>query len=462
MRFVQYVPELLLFFRLSPKALAMEVEYCSDGLSVVHVQPEVVFEVQPVIVSASFSTNTVLTVGCTEIPVTCAPGTFETSFTLTETWTRFSSGKPEPHFTGPYVTVTTHVPESIPTTIVQPPNPGDATKTIIIVNPLPTPSTTLIVPSMKVTTTVLSGHKSTRVTIPPSGTHPTGMDTVIEPTPSPTNTTFTVVVTSAGTYFETAIVTSSPPGTDPTGTFIDWLSSSITSVHKTTSSYPISLSMSTVVASSTIIGSTATIETTTVYASPDPTSASPSTPESHTSSKSECIPSATPTAPYCEVTLPNNCRTLESTNGHHLTPVIDACIVSLGPFANTNIATCLTATVSQFSIGADIVGCLLNALEGACITSLPEPCTLVSSGIEDPHGPDLVASVDLCATALGPFAYGNAAPCLLTAEITESTQAASIVQCLQNAFGFGPEKDIVNGSERCNEPEPYPAPYAIA
>lgn len=91
MRFFQYIPELLLFSGLSSRALAMDAEYCSDGLSVVHVQPEVIFEVQPVIVSAFFSTNTVITVRCTEIPVTCAPGIFETSFTLTETWTRFSS-----------------------------------------------------------------------------------------------------------------------------------------------------------------------------------------------------------------------------------------------------------------------------------------------------------------------------------------------------------------------------------
>lgn len=141
--------------------------------------------------------------------------------------------------------------------------------------------------------------------------------------------------------------------------------------------------------------------------------------------------------------------------------MIDACIVSLGHFANADIATCLTATISQFSIGADIFVCLLNALEGECITTLPEPCTTISSGIEDPRGPDLVMSVDLCATALGPFAYGNAAPCLVTAEITESDQAASIVQCLQNAFGFGPDEDTVNGSERCDEPEPYPASYPV-
>jgi hypothetical protein len=85
---LRYFTELLLL----GSAVAQNTIECPTGLSIVKVQPEVVVELQPVTISSVFSTNTVLTVGGTMFPITGAPTTFVTSFTVTETRTRFLTG----------------------------------------------------------------------------------------------------------------------------------------------------------------------------------------------------------------------------------------------------------------------------------------------------------------------------------------------------------------------------------
>lgn len=92
MRLSHYLPNLLALHGLGSKAVAQHLDDCPDGLSVVNIQPEVIIGLQPITISSVFSTNTVLTVGGTTIPITGAPTTLVTSFTLTSTSTRFSTG----------------------------------------------------------------------------------------------------------------------------------------------------------------------------------------------------------------------------------------------------------------------------------------------------------------------------------------------------------------------------------
>lgn len=92
MRFFHHLPELLLLQGLSVIAQAQDDPDCPDGIHVVEVQPEVVVGLQPVSISTFIPSNTVLTIGGTTIPITNAPTTLVTSFTLTGTSTTFSTG----------------------------------------------------------------------------------------------------------------------------------------------------------------------------------------------------------------------------------------------------------------------------------------------------------------------------------------------------------------------------------
>jgi hypothetical protein len=99
----------------------------------------------------------------------------------------------------------------------------------------------------------------------------------------------------------------------------------------------------------------------------------------------------------------------------------------------------------------------LTALEGRCITTLPDACV----SLEESNGLELVADVAVCAVALGPFAVGSAATCLATGSITASTEGASIVECLRIAFGFDSGTGTVTDGVLCVEPTPTPNPQPI-
>ncbi|KAL6915066.1 hypothetical protein FSST1_012826 [Fusarium sambucinum] len=761
MRSLRYFSKLLLFHGLGLKALAQHTQDCPDGLSFVHVQPEVIIGIQPVAISSVFSTDTVLTVGNITIPVTGAPTTLVTSLTLTETSTRFLTGDPEPHttcryttltyhgpgpkpttitqspsnedplgtvivvipslassqhFTGPYTTLTsTGSPSSRPTTIVQPPSGSDNTGGVIVIVPSTTQSGSFTGPYTMITSAGLGGSEPGTVTLVPSGTDATGTAIVVKPSDSlpngrpssasrldvsshtfsgtfvlppsgssatsrhftgpytnttATNTkkadttstdaagtfivepstvtpgssftgpyttissintrsltttltlplseteptdTVTVLVPSSSlpttsitgpsntdtvTVLEPSSTRSPTPGvtptnddvttaspTDTTSAVLQSQSSSVTDdstdsasntsdatsqeTSEVTSSLVSSDTITNIVTSTSVLAVTATVsseesstitstdlgtssssslllpetssnsvvssslddstssnpttsdastseneaatsseglttdlpsasdasdtsltsvnsessstedttietptnvdvstttgaestdissETDTPTSSVEATSistASPTTAEPQTSSASECIPSATSTSSFCDVALPAGCQALETTNGILLVPVIAACTLALGPFAAGNIATCLATTPSLFTVGADIAECILTALEGRCITTLPDACT----DLEDSNGLALVANVALCATALGPFAAGSAATCLATGAITSSTQGTSIVECLRIAFGFDSGTGTVTGSALCSEPTTTP------
>lgn len=89
MRLRHFIPELLL---LGSTTQARPTEECPDGVSIVKVQPEVIVGLQPVSISAVFTSNTVLTIDGTTIPITGAPTTLVTAFTITKTSTRYITG----------------------------------------------------------------------------------------------------------------------------------------------------------------------------------------------------------------------------------------------------------------------------------------------------------------------------------------------------------------------------------
>ncbi|KAJ4132589.1 hypothetical protein NW754_015406 [Fusarium falciforme] len=167
MRFLHHLPELLLLHGLSVAAQTQGDPDCPDGIHVVEVQPEVVVGLQPVYISTFIPSNTVLTIGGTTIPITNAPTTLVTSFTLTGTSTRFSTGDPEPLFTGYYTTITSDGPGSRPTTITQAPSGQDPTGTVIVVNPTNSLGNTFNGPYTTLTSTGAGGSQPSTLTLPP-------------------------------------------------------------------------------------------------------------------------------------------------------------------------------------------------------------------------------------------------------------------------------------------------------
>ncbi|KLP19887.1 Uncharacterized protein LW94_13094 [Fusarium fujikuroi] len=220
MRLRRFIPELLL---LGSTTQARPTDECPDGVSIVKVQPEVIVGLQPVSISAVFTSNTVLTIDGTTIPITGAPTTLVTAFTITKTSTRYITGNPEPYFTGPYTTITSNNPGSNPTTITRPPSGNDHTGTVIIVNPSggsggsggTRPAFTG--PYTTITNNGPAGSHPTTLTLPPSGNDPSG--TVIVVVPSGTGTQskpFTgpyTTITSAGPGSQATTLTLPPSGT---------------------------------------------------------------------------------------------------------------------------------------------------------------------------------------------------------------------------------------------------------
>ncbi|KAM9883424.1 hypothetical protein VD0002_g1098 [Verticillium dahliae] len=96
--------------------------------------------------------------------------------------------------------------------------------------------------------------------------------------------------------------------------------------------------------------------------------------------------------------------------------------------------------------------CVVTALEARCITTLPDACASLSSS----NGLALVGNIAGCTVALGPFALGSAATCLSTGSITSSTTGASVVECLEIAFGIRSGTVTITDPALCATPTPTP------
>lgn len=92
MHFLRYISGPMLLHYLSLAVRAQDTPNCPDGLSIVEVQPEVIVGLQPIVISTFLTSNTVLTIGGSTIPITNAPTTLVTSFTLTTTSTTQITG----------------------------------------------------------------------------------------------------------------------------------------------------------------------------------------------------------------------------------------------------------------------------------------------------------------------------------------------------------------------------------
>ncbi|TPX13362.1 uncharacterized protein E0L32_006335 [Thyridium curvatum] len=151
------------------------------------------------------------------------------------------------------------------------------------------------------------------------------------------------------------------------------------------------------------------------------------------------VPTACPAASStpssgCQVSLPPNCANLASVSGLDLIVDVPLCLTALGVYGVGNAAACLaTDVITTSTTGGSIINCLNTALEASCPTSLPSACTKLNS---DNGSAALLVDIPLCVVALGPFAAGNAAVCLSTTTLTESTTGSSIVECLEKALGI--------------------------
>ncbi|UQC88385.1 fungal specific transcription factor [Colletotrichum lupini] len=194
------------------------------------VQPFEIVHCIPLHLSTSLSSNTVFTIAGTTVKVTNAPTVVNTDFLTTMTMTYSSAVVTNSPYNGPCVTVTANVPAgSQPTTIVIPPQSGQATGTKYICSPLESNKPWLPGSnspnggSFTTATAPYPGSTLTTLTIPPSGGDPTGTVLVLTPAPTPNagspsfNGPYTTI-TAPGTVLTT--LTLPPSGTDGTGTQI--------------------------------------------------------------------------------------------------------------------------------------------------------------------------------------------------------------------------------------------------
>ncbi|KND87078.1 hypothetical protein TOPH_08274 [Tolypocladium ophioglossoides CBS 100239] len=129
----------------------------------------------------------------------------------------------------------------------------------------------------------------------------------------------------------------------------------------------------------------------------------------------------------CVSSLPPACASLGAITGTGLIAKLPACVTALGTYATGAVATCLNpANILSTTQGSTIVTCLLDALKGVCITTLPAACTKLATD----SAAQLVTDIPLCDVALGPFAAGAAATCLTTS----TGLGQDIVNCLTSSL----------------------------
>lgn len=142
------------------------------------------------------------------------------------------------------------------------------------------------------------------------------------------------------------------------------------------------------------------------------------------SGEGSCTPVSPPKA--CVTALPAPCTALGAITGLGLLTELPLCVAALGAYAVGAVTTCLNpANILRTTAGSGIVTCVLTALKGTCITSLPAACAKLATD----NAAQLVADIPLCTVALGPFAAGAAAACL-----TAGGTGQTIVNCLTGAL----------------------------
>ncbi|KAM3550080.1 hypothetical protein MY1884_008428 [Beauveria asiatica] len=146
-----------------------------------------------------------------------------------------------------------------------------------------------------------------------------------------------------------------------------------------------------------------------------------------TTSTTSCI-TALPTV--CATTLPQACQVFGTVSGLALVPLVPLCTTAIGAFATVgDIATCLSASISLDTSGADLVACLNAAAPEICISQLPSACLAIGTDAITQVPQHVVA----CTAALGPFAVGAALNCL-----QQTIQdPLSILSCLRLSIGLG-------------------------
>ncbi|KZZ96745.1 hypothetical protein AAL_03974 [Moelleriella libera RCEF 2490] len=116
-------------------------------------------------------------------------------------------------------------------------------------------------------------------------------------------------------------------------------------------------------------------------------------------------------------------------NGWFILPFIPPCVTALGPWAVGAVAACLsTSNVDLFTQGTTMVSCMLNAILGSCLNTLPASC-LNLAGLT---GPNLISAIAKCITDLGPFAVGSTLQCLTT----DLTTGDASILCMAITLGL--------------------------
>ncbi|KAK6220978.1 60s ribosomal protein l19 [Colletotrichum tabaci] len=155
----------------------------------------------------------------------------------------------------------------------------------------------------------------------------------------------------------------------------------------------------------------------------------------------------------CPGALPQPCIDLQLVNGLDLLVDLPACVAALGPYSSGATAVCLAVnSITSATTGLSIFGCLQGSFQPPptvvtvtdpalcppaptptrCATpSLPEQCLSLSTV----NGLDLLVDIPACVQALGLYAVGDVATCLVTSLIDTLTSGQSIVNCLQGSLG---------------------------
>ncbi|KAH0443876.1 hypothetical protein CcaCcLH18_00702 [Colletotrichum camelliae] len=157
----------------------------------------------------------------------------------------------------------------------------------------------------------------------------------------------------------------------------------------------------------------------------------------------------------CPQTIPQPCVDLQVSNGIDLLVDIPTCAAALGPYNSGATALCLALnSITSATTGLSIFGCLQGAFSttptvttttitdpALCPTTAPTPPTPVCPtvpgtclSLSTVNGLDLLADIPACTQALGLFAVGNVASCLVTGVIDILTTGQSLVTCLQTAL----------------------------
>ncbi|GJC93127.1 60s ribosomal protein L19 [Colletotrichum higginsianum] len=141
----------------------------------------------------------------------------------------------------------------------------------------------------------------------------------------------------------------------------------------------------------------------------------------------------------CPGALPQPCIDLQLVNGLDLLVDLPACVAALGPYSSGATAVCLAVnSITSATTGLSIFGCLQGSFQPPptvvtvtdpalcppaptptrCATpSLPEQCLSLSTV----NGLDLLVDIPACVQALGLYAVGDVATCLVTSLIDTLT-----------------------------------------